>query len=226
MLKFLDAANTTVDPAWLSERIGGRNPVRSAIVDSATKKQGGMSGEFLFLDVIFGPKEGDGDESSTTTAPLSRRMAVKFAVASHLSPRVTMGLAREANFYNEIAPSLAKEIGVPEVFYAESNLEDGSMLLLLECVDGAFPSGVLFGPGNPNNWALDANKIEEMSQGQPSPAKIAEMAFKQYVIFFIIFFHVHVVSFVSEIHDPGSQRSRDPEIFRFRLSELLVLFLF
>ena len=122
-----------------------------------------------------------------------------------------MGLAREANFYNEIAPSLAKEIGVPEVFYAESNLEDGSMLLLLECVDGAFPSGVLFGPGNPNNWALDANKIEEMSQGQPSPAKIAEMAFKQYVIFFIIFFHVHVVSFVSEI-----QRSREPEIQRSR----------
>ena len=46
-------------------------------------------------------------------------------------------------------------------------------------------------------------------------------------LFFLLFFFMYT-SFLlfQRFRDPGSQRSRDPEIFRFRLSELLVLFLF
>merc|ERR1712232_896567 len=139
---------------------------------------GGMSSEMHFFHVTF--------QSGQTQS-----VVIKFAgkATSRLRvSRVVMGLARSAYFYNELAMQLHFEEKnkeweypiIPKHFYAEGSMEDGSMLLILETLPNAVPSGVFFGPGNPNNWDISESSMRELNEGNPNAIEMCKQTFRLY----------------------------------------------
>jgi hypothetical protein len=159
-LKCID--ESTVDPTWLSEKTGFA--VKSATF-SHVKKMGGMSAEIKYIDVTIGRDQDQVDEI---------RMVVKAGGATE--QRAKLGIARAVHFYVEIAPTLVN-VNIPTCYYAEGSMETGEMLLLLEDVSNSIPSGVFFGSGNPNNWAI-TEKLPELCEGNPNAIETTIKAFK------------------------------------------------
>jgi hypothetical protein len=58
-------------------------------------------------------------------------------------------------------------------------METGEMLILLECLEDAVPSGVFFGAGNPNNWEI-RDRLPALCEGNPSMEAVSADAFKLY----------------------------------------------
>jgi hypothetical protein len=52
---------------------------------------------------------------------------------------------------------------IPKIYYATGDMIDGSKIVFMEDLsEGFIDSGILFGPGNPNNWKRDLQaKIDE-----------------------------------------------------------------
>ena len=126
-------------------------------------KMGGMSAEIGFIDVTAADSE-------------------QFPMVLKTCPpgndlKIAQGCAREAFFYNELAPQLGT--AVPKCYFAEGNMATGEMLMLIECVEGAVPAGTFFGPGNPNNWGVK-DKLPEMCQDNPAADRVTADAFKLY----------------------------------------------
>lgn len=153
----------TVDVAGMSAKLG-KDVAEAKVRDQ--QKMGGMSADFKFIDVSLVSGE---------------KLALVFKTAGPAAlgvNRVTMGCAREAFFYNELAPHLALA-NVPRSFYASGSMETGEVALLLECLEGAVPSGTFFGAGNPNNWGVK-DKLEAMCEGNPGAAEITAQHFSLY----------------------------------------------
>eukprot|EP01127_Copromyxa_protea_P020145 TRINITY_DN6677_c0_g1_i3.p1 TRINITY_DN6677_c0_g1~~TRINITY_DN6677_c0_g1_i3.p1 ORF type:complete len:373 (-),score=60.41 TRINITY_DN6677_c0_g1_i3:236-1354(-) len=76
----------------------------------------------------------------------------KSITGAKLGTSRALGLVREATFYNS---DLSKEFGslIAKSYYAFSDPETGEKYILLEDLAPAIQSGLMFGPGNPNNWA-------------------------------------------------------------------------
>mmetsp|Transcript_31767 Transcript_31767/g.73969 ORF Transcript_31767/g.73969 Transcript_31767/m.73969 type:complete len:434 (-) Transcript_31767:6-1307(-) len=146
---------------WLTVVLAPQHQVASASFRTQ-QKMGGMSGEIRFLDVTMRTGE---------TLPL----VLKSATGSPL--RKTMGNAREACFYNELAAHLSVA-NVPTCFWA-SSLETGEVVLLLEALENAVPAGTFFGAAQPNNWAV-APQLKALCAGNPGPEAIAADAFTLY----------------------------------------------
>mmetsp|Transcript_30458 Transcript_30458/g.96861 ORF Transcript_30458/g.96861 Transcript_30458/m.96861 type:complete len:397 (+) Transcript_30458:3-1193(+) len=153
-----------LDAAALGERMG-KEVVEASIRDQ--EKMGGLSGEFKFIDVVL---------ASGEKLALVLKSAAENALGAN---RVTMGCSREAFFYREFGDELAEVANLPRCFYADGCLETGALTLLLECLEGAVPSGVFFGPGNPNNWGVK-DKLAEMCVGNPSAQEVTDLHFALY----------------------------------------------
>lgn len=68
---------------------------------------------------------------------------------------VQLALAREALFYRNFRDRLPLDI-LPHVYYAYGDAATGAKVIIMEDLSAvAVDSGVLFGPGNPNNWHRD-----------------------------------------------------------------------
>lgn len=62
--------------------------------------------------------------------------------------------------------------GLPKVYYSYGNMQDGNKVILMEDLGNDYiDSGILFGPGNPNNWTRDLPTIitQAYNNGPPSP---------------------------------------------------------
>jgi hypothetical protein len=76
---------------------------------------------------------------------------------------------------------------IPKVYYSYGNMEDGSKVIIMEHLGGDYiDSGILFGPGNPNNWTRDlpammALAFPPLSSGNPvqapTPFEVANQTF-------------------------------------------------
>mmetsp|Transcript_43589 Transcript_43589/g.115208 ORF Transcript_43589/g.115208 Transcript_43589/m.115208 type:complete len:616 (+) Transcript_43589:68-1915(+) len=146
---------------WLTAHLG--RDVTAAL-PSRHNKLGGMSGSFRFFRVQLGAS---GEEMS---------VALKTTAASSLKRSALLGNAREAHFYRTLAPSLGAA-GVPRAHLAMGSMSSGAMLVLMECLEGAVPSGVYFGAGNPNNWGVE---LPPTGAGTPTPEHLSLAAFKLY----------------------------------------------
>ena len=108
-----------------------------------------------------------------------------------------LGLAREAFFYQEMAPQLSSlhnnnnnqrggSSSLPRIYYAYGNFETGEKCLILENLKSSLwvDSGIFFGPGNPNNWNRDLSAMLEAayydSSGLdiPTAATVAKATFQ------------------------------------------------
>ena len=126
-------------------------------------KMGGMSGDIKFIDVVL-----------TTGKPL----ALVLKTASGSERRAHLGNAREAFFYNEFAAELSAA-NVPKCFYAHGDLATGEVVMLLEALEDAVPSGVFFGAAQPNNWSV-RDRLPQLCAGNPGPEQITIDAFALY----------------------------------------------
>jgi hypothetical protein len=115
-----------VDAAWLSSVLE-QGVVSARVRDQ--QKMGGMSGDIKYIDVSLAS---------------GKSLAMVLKTGAPSPTRVTMGLAREAFFYNEFAAELG-EAGVPAAYYAHGDMATGDTVLLLQCFEGAVPSGTFFG---------------------------------------------------------------------------------
>jgi hypothetical protein len=106
------------------------------------------------------------------------KMVAKATAEENLERAAALGTAREALFYSELAPRLATS-GVPRAWYAAGKMETGEMLILMEWLEDAVPSGVFFGAGNPNNWSV-SDRLTTLSVGNPSAEEISSQAFALY----------------------------------------------
>ena len=118
--------------------------------------------------------EGDKDENS-------KRLVIKQVPSKGLPLSRKLGLAREALFYQHLAPRLpAAEAILPKIYYSVGDMTTGHKCLFMEDLEDWLDSGILFGPGNPNNW--DRNLPQLISdafqdRAPPSAATVAETTF-------------------------------------------------
>jgi hypothetical protein len=153
----------TVDTTWLGARMG--QAVASAGIRDQ-QKIGGMSCECKYIDVVL---------ASGSKVALVMKTSGENAIGAN---RVTMGCAREAFFYNELASKLT-EANVPKTYYAHGDMKTGATTLVMECLEDAVPAGCFFGAGNPNNWGVK-DRLEAMCDGNPTGAETGAAQFSLY----------------------------------------------
>lgn len=94
-----------------------------------------------------------------------------------------LGLAREAFFYNQLAPDVKssdpQQSIIPKILYAHGDMKSGAKVVVMEDLSqSAVDSGVFFGPGNPNNWKRDLPAMAARAgPNVPTAAKVAKRTF-------------------------------------------------
>jgi hypothetical protein len=172
--------DSQIDPIWIAEKMPIFSNVSECIVkdiSNDTRKGDKIkNGATLLVQMI-----------SKENNPISnvQTLVVKQIPSTGLGLSKNLGLAREAIFYNELAPKIKVQsnydngndddddegsnkknisaLCVPKIYYATGDMIDGSKIVFMEDLsEGFIDSGILFGPGNPNNWKRDLQaKIEE-----------------------------------------------------------------
>jgi hypothetical protein len=117
---------------------------------------------------------------------------------------LSLGLAREALFYKHLAPKV-KDVAIPKIYYSHGDWTTGEKVVVMEDLSSSkgsgsnnnnnnnnnnsfIDSGILFGPGNPNNWNRDlkdciakayhTNNDEDGAQQPPSAEQVAHATFQ------------------------------------------------
>lgn len=143
--------DSKIDPSWVEEKV----PHLTNVSDCTVK------------DISNDTRKGDiAKNGATLRLHISRENecdAPMVLVAKQIPPSgeamsQRLGLAREAMFYNQLAPKIQlsssnNEECIPKIYYSYGDMSNGSKFVLMEDLSDSFvDSGILFGPGNPNNW--------------------------------------------------------------------------
>lgn len=129
-------------PSLFTEMLG--RPVQSVEITSMSGA-GGFSGEMTRVLITW----------ADTQEPLT--MVMKRTKPSGEESSRTLGLAREAKFYEWVASldsSVYKDL-VPTVYYSKGDMVSGDKVILLEDLSKYVQSGYLSGGGSPLNWGRD-----------------------------------------------------------------------
>jgi hypothetical protein len=161
-----------IDPAWIRQKIPELKDVTKCFVQDISnegrKAEKARDGATLKLNLTF---------RDDTVSP-ARTLVVKQVPPSGLPLSKQLGLAREALFFNVFASKVKfQRIGdvgaecIPKVYYSWGDMDCGSKIVVMEDLSEEYlDSGMLFGPGNPNNWNRDIPA--NISQAYPRPAKV------------------------------------------------------
>ena len=90
---------------------------------------------------------------------------------------IRQGLAREAMFFNALAPKVEQLVRVPKVLYAEGDLDTGEKIIIMEDLKDVTQTGYFFGPGSPLNHEKDLKEICERA-GNPHCKEVAAATFR------------------------------------------------
>jgi Ecdysteroid kinase-like family len=190
-----------IDPLWIRQKIPEFKAVTKASVkdisNAGRRGDKAKNGATLLLDLSFDETEnactctdGDGEAKTKTTS-----LVIKQCTPTGLSMSQQLGLAREACFFNQLASRVEfqnleaikdndSKQGtpcIPKVYYAYGDIQSGNKFVIMEDLsDNYIDSGILFGPGNPNNWNRDlpakiASAFPEISP--PSSFQVANETF-------------------------------------------------
>lgn len=171
--------DTHIDPAWIREHTN-LPCTECTVEDISNETRRGervRDGATLKLTV----------ESSAH--PLS--LVVKQVSESGRSLSQSLGLAREAFFYNQLAASVeqakkaesdsdgkSQSSSIPKILYSYGDMASGAKVIIMEDLSQvSVDSGVFFGPGNPNNWKRDLDAMASRAPGNPSAAHVAKVTF-------------------------------------------------
>ena len=168
---------TSIELSWLLDKL----PRYKRIIDcsvkdiSNTHRKGDVPRNGTTLLLVIHAQKTDADCSVFET------FVMKQVPPSGLIASARLGLAREAIFYDQLAWSLRTTDGfIPFIAYSHGNMKDGSKVILMEDLsDDYVDSGVLFGPGNPNNWNRDLEKLIATSypRNVPTSYEVANETF-------------------------------------------------
>jgi hypothetical protein len=167
-----------LNPKWLHQQLSGISVVaRSSCpcidISNATRK-----GDRVRDGATIRVSLADEDERSET---LPQHWVILKQVANdNLALSQSLGLAREALFYSKVAPWLQGKNIVPEIYYAFGNMETGQKWVIMQDLslnEQAVDSGIFFGPGNPNNWNRDLEKLTSKIESPPTAYEVASKTF-------------------------------------------------
>ncbi len=156
-------SNSEIDPSWIKEKMPSFQDVTKCKVKDISN------------DTRRGSKIKDGatlllELTSPDDTKEPKTLVAKQVPPSGLQLSRKLGLAREAMFYEKLAPKIkipsSKDSSdsssdqsdpcIPKIYYSSGDMNDGSKIVVMEDLSGGFvDSGILFGSGNPNNWKRD-----------------------------------------------------------------------
>jgi len=158
--------DTHIDPSWIRQSTG--LTCRSCSVQDISNqtRQGATVRDGATLKLTL---EMDGSSFMS--------LIVKQVPPSGQPLSQQLGLAREALFYQQLAGDLPDK-SVPKIYYAAGDMKSGTKVVIMEDLSlGSIDSGVLFGPGNPNNWNRDCESLAKRA-GNPSSRQVALVTFR------------------------------------------------
>lgn len=135
-----------ISPEWI-EKVTKLPCNSCSVVDisNETRKAGDNAKDGATLRIAMTGKDtGAGGQENKT-------LVIKQVPEQGRTLSVQLGLAREALFYHHFSSNLPRE-STPKIYYSCGNFETGEKCIIMEDVQDAVDSGILFGPGNPNNW--------------------------------------------------------------------------
>lgn len=170
-------SDTDIDPKWIEKVTGLQKVARCLVQDisNAGRRQEEIkNGATLKLTLSFIAAEDDGNNMNDDTP---HSLVIKQVPPSGRGQSKMLGLAREALFYKHLAPKATathkKELSIPKIYHSFGDMESGSKLVVMEDLSSSsyIDSGILFGPGNPNNWTRDLPAlISKAYGGKPPPS--------------------------------------------------------
>jgi len=166
--------DSQIDPAWIKENLPDFHDICDCkvrdISNDTRKGDKVRNGATLLLCLT---SRDDGKPGSTQK---KITLVAKQVPPSGLALSKRLGLAREAMFYNHLAPKIqlpssSRSSSIPKIHLSSGSMQDGSKFVIMEDLSRNFiDSGILFGPGNPNNWSRDLEgKIAEAYPASPAP---------------------------------------------------------
>eukprot|EP00568_Trieres_chinensis_P009205 CAMPEP_0183304322 /NCGR_PEP_ID=MMETSP0160_2-20130417/9447_1 /TAXON_ID=2839 ORGANISM="Odontella Sinensis, Strain Grunow 1884" /NCGR_SAMPLE_ID=MMETSP0160_2 /ASSEMBLY_ACC=CAM_ASM_000250 /LENGTH=402 /DNA_ID=CAMNT_0025467351 /DNA_START=261 /DNA_END=1469 /DNA_ORIENTATION=+ len=171
-----------VDPVWLTAALG--RPIRNARIVPSDDLTGGQISTIRRLEVVPKPYP---EDSHNGDPGGSKTYVVKIRRGSPSDPQ--KGLAREAHFYNELAPDLGDAVAGCQ--YAAGDLGTGSKVLILDDLSaaatgdnggagggggGARKSGELLGTAHPYTWGKE-EEVLAMTESGPGPEAVISTTF-------------------------------------------------
>ncbi|KAL3922835.1 MAG: hypothetical protein SGILL_001990 [Bacillariaceae sp.] len=168
------SSDTEIDPAWIQQKMPQfKDVIKCTIEDISNegrKAEKPKDGATLKLNLTFA------DPANNKT------LIIKQVSESGKPLSQQLGLAREALFFNQLASKVKfNRKGdddtecIPKVYYSWGDMASGSKIVVMEDLSNDYlDSGILFGPGNPNNWKRDLPA--KIAEAYPSPAKAPSSA--------------------------------------------------
>ncbi|CAJ1959165.1 unnamed protein product [Cylindrotheca closterium] len=181
MPQWLDSNH--MDPKWVEKATGisCRSCVAVDISNEGRKSKGDVKdGATLRLtldDLDKNNKNNKNNSSSSNTSNTSTLVVKQVTESQGTAMSKQLGLAREALFYSQLSQDLPANL-FPKIHYSYGNYETGEKCVIMEDLENAIDSGVLFGPGNPNNWKRDLPTLAAKA-GNPSSKQVAMVTFVQ-----------------------------------------------
>lgn len=142
-------SDVEIDPRWIEQTAGLSGVAKCAVQDISNqgrRREQVKDGATLKLTVTF--------QKDTKREDLP--LVIKQVPIPGQGQSKMLGLAREALFYQKLAPRLLDLDFIPKIYHAFGDMATGAKLVLMEDLSQNYlDSGILFGPGNPNNWNRD-----------------------------------------------------------------------
>ena len=136
-----------ISPEWMervANLVGTCSSSCSAVdISNETRKSGQHAKDGATLRITI-----KGNDAQTKT------VVMKQVPDQGLGLSKRLGLAREALFYHNFSHKLSRE-STPIIYYSYGDFAKGEKCIIMESVQDAVDSGILFGSGNPNNWNRD-----------------------------------------------------------------------
>jgi Ecdysteroid kinase-like family len=156
-------SDTEIDARWVEQAVPElQNVAKCLLVEDISN--GGRRRELI--------KDGATLKVTVSFQDPSRQelsLVIKQVPVTDLDHSKMLGLSREALFYRNLAPRVMSGKVVPKVYYSYGDTTTGEKFILMEDLSTDYvDSGILFGPGNPNNWARDLPAL--ISEAYPSSA--------------------------------------------------------
>ena len=167
-----------IDPKWIQEATGITcTSCTAEDISNETRKSEGHVKDGATLRLSIGAKCDDKDDDASNT--ITQTLIVKQVPDQGLALSKQLGLSREALFYRRYAEKLPQH-STPTIYYSYGDFNSGRKCVVMEDVKDAIDSGVLFGPGNPNNWKRNLPEIAaEAGTPPPTSREVALVTFRE-----------------------------------------------
>jgi len=161
-----------ISPEWMQQKTGIKGIMDCKVLDISNQNKRSecvRDGTTLRLHLEV-----------RNAATISKRTLILKQATEKGSPHSKrLGLARESLFYDTLANNLPTH-STPTIFYSYGDFESGKKCIIMEDIQNSIDSGILFGPGNPNNWKRNLPElIANVGTPTPTSKEVALVTFKE-----------------------------------------------